>query len=173
MDGSLNKVFHVSRPPHLGVPFIDLEHEYLFSVYDELIQTMIIGRGSRLFMARFYDLAAYAREHFAHEEFVMWKHSYPEYVDHRKAHAALLCDAQDLALNIRDYYDSYACYGVTLYVRHWLEHHMSQYDRPLARFLSFVSPHGGSALLQVPVLPSCCLVSASFEADVDDQNCVA
>jgi hemerythrin len=161
MDGSVSEVLYVPGPPTLGIPFIDHEHEYLFSVYNELIRTMTFGSGSRLFVERFSELAAYARDHFAHEDFVMWKHGYPEYVNHCKAHRALLRDAEDFALNIRDIYEPYACYGVTLYVRQWLQHHIGRYDRPLARFLSSVSPSAGSALLQVPVLPSCCLVSAN------------
>ena len=153
------------RPIALGVPFMDEEHAYLFAVYEMLTTAMTLDPGNRWFADRFRELAAYARDHFAHEEFLMAKFRYPLYVAHKQAHEALLRDAEDFAVNIMSCYERYACYGVTLYLRRWLRSHIVRHDRLLARSLR-PKPDMTSPRLLVPVLPPCTLRRAAFPPEM-------
>jgi len=70
----------------VGVARIDAQHRKLFQWVNELEQAMGQGRGRDVLEKVLGGLVAYTREHFAAEEELMLKTSYPELAQHKAAH---------------------------------------------------------------------------------------
>jgi hemerythrin len=70
----------------VGVARIDAQHRKLFQWVNEREQAMGQGRGRDVLEKVLGGLVAYTREHFAAEEELMLKTSYPELAQHKAAH---------------------------------------------------------------------------------------
>ena len=77
----------------LGVNKMDDEHKVLVDKINFLVanlESQYEKKNKTTLMAAFKDLAAYTREHFAHEEKFMQSIHYPQFASHKKIHEKLL-----------------------------------------------------------------------------------
>ncbi|MHB9134275.1 MAG: bacteriohemerythrin [Armatimonadota bacterium] len=75
---------------------IDLQHENLFAMINELHDSMRAGNGKELLEVVLQDLVTYTKTHFAAEERFMKLYQYPGYPQHKAAHDAFVTQALDL-----------------------------------------------------------------------------
>jgi hemerythrin-like metal-binding protein len=144
----------------LGVPFMDVEHEYIFGMYDELVRIVKLRASTKLFAERFACLTPYVASHFGHEEFIMRKLGYTKYFDHKAQHEKMLHDAEDFLWGIRQYYQSDQRDALAHLLSLWLKHHVEEHDRLLADFIKWQA-QDVPTLQQLPILPDCGLAAAS------------
>ncbi len=74
----------------VGVPRIDTQHRKLFEYFNELEQAMRQGKGRDVLGRVLRNLVAYTGEHFATEEDLMRRTTFPELAQHKAAHDAFV-----------------------------------------------------------------------------------
>jgi len=122
--------------PHLrvGLGWIDDQHEELFDLHNQLVDTLAEGSSSARFAAGFAELLAYVRRHFAEEERFMAELRYPGRHDHALTHRCLLHDAEDFAYSLSRVFGPAECLAVARYLRLWLTRHIGDSDLALGRY---------------------------------------
>ena len=63
----------------VAVPEIDLQHQKLVSLINQLHESMLSGKGREVLGGVLNELIDYTKRHFADEEELMRRHNYPEY----------------------------------------------------------------------------------------------
>ena len=98
-------MFQFTEDCKTGIPQIDGEHEFLFSIMNQITETLQKGldsREDRCQLEKYLEeLREYGANHFAHEEAYMEEHADPELERQKKAHAFFVkkvnhIDLQDL-----------------------------------------------------------------------------
>ena len=100
----MSYVFWTARAFDIGVSAFDEEHRELYRSLNALCDAVAISdrQGTRV---RLQEAEAKVREHFAHEERLMFEHGYPEYETHRRAHEDLLIELEFTALRLSFFHD--------------------------------------------------------------------
>ena len=134
--------------PVLGFPELDAPHAEMLSLADD-VAAAARSRQPRQ-AATFLDgLIETTALHFAHEEELMDRSSYPDRVPHRTAHDLFLQDLHVSGQEIR-------ALGITPRVlewatgrlQHWIRFHIEKNDRPLARHLERATRKGSGPPVQ-------------------------
>jgi hemerythrin len=73
----------------VGNSEIDGQHKKLFQLADRFHAAMAGGQGKQILQQTLTELIDYTKHHFATEEGMMQKSSYPEYRQHKAEHDAL------------------------------------------------------------------------------------
>ena len=119
----------------LGHAEIDAQHQEIFRRFAALVAAMESGDAADV-AALFEFLAGYAAKHFAAEEQVMARASYPGANVHAAAHARFVRELAELRAL---YEGSGASSGVVVKARTWIDDwlraHIMGVDQGLARFL--------------------------------------
>lgn len=121
----------------IGFDTIDSHHKEIFKRYNQLLQACSVGKG-RDEIAHFIKfLHEYIKYHFAEEEAIQLKYSYPGYEDHHKEHERF---SRDLVSLERLLAEEGAVLALVIQTNklslNWLVHHISVTDKALADFLS-------------------------------------
>lgn len=123
----------------LGCPSIDTQHELIFAMYHELLDSQDAGEGSYELETVFLGLNGYAATHFAHEENLMRASGFPGAEVHFFEHRAL---AQQVGLlrgrfvQAKSPDEARAIAGeVAVFLHDWLAHHIAEVDRELCQYL--------------------------------------
>jgi len=115
----------------VGNDLIDGEHRKLFALADRLHQAMLSGHGNTVLRGLFDELAEYTRTHFAHEEALMQRYSYPQLPAHAEIHRQLIARVASLQEDLRA-----GKLTVTMntmqFLSDWLTHHIGKTDRLVA-----------------------------------------
>jgi len=74
----------------VGVEVFDNDHKYLVKLINNLHSGLMAGFGVSEMTFILDDLVRYTNVHFGREEALMRKHAYPDYEEHRGAHADLV-----------------------------------------------------------------------------------
>ena len=80
--------FTFTKDLETGNAQIDNEHRQLIKAADDLISACGQGKGRQEIAGAVDFLANYTKTHFAHEEELMMKFKYPEYISHKNWHQA-------------------------------------------------------------------------------------
>ena len=118
----------------VGVPLIDMEHQYLIALINEFhdkhanritrpLATFVLNR-----------LVSYAEEHFQHEETLMLKIGFPRLAHQQKLHEQLYFSI--FALQEEMSRENAVADGKTMrFLRHWLLDHILDEDMDIGDFL--------------------------------------
>ena len=122
-------MFQFTEDCRIGIPQIDSEHEFLFSIMNRITETLQSGLDSdneRYQLEHYLEqLREYGANHFAHEEAYMAEHDDPELAHQKKAHDSFvkkmaMIDLQDLnSLEKRKMLED-----MILFLTKWLYHHI-------------------------------------------------
>jgi len=114
---------------------IDLQHQKLVGLINDLHDGMKAGRGSAVLGSILTELVNYTAFHFAFEEKIFDKYGYPETSVHKKEHA-------DLVKQVLAYKESFDSGKSVLtidlmnFLRDWLTKHISGSDKKYTSFLT-------------------------------------
>lgn len=122
-------MFQFTEDCRIGIPQIDSEHEFLFSIMNQITETLqkrLDVDDERHQLENYLtQLKEYGANHFAHEEAYMEEHGDPELEHQKKAHATFVkkienIDLQDLnSLEKRKMLED-----MILFLTKWLYHHI-------------------------------------------------
>ena len=76
---------------------IDNEHKQLIKAADELLEACSQGKGRQEIGHAVEFLSSYTKTHFAHEEQLMSKHKYPDYIVHKNWHIDFIKEIESVA----------------------------------------------------------------------------
>ena len=86
----------------VGIPAIDLEHQKLVALLNELHDAMKVGKGAAVVERVLRSLVEYTKTHFANEEMLMVQRKYPGYAPHKAEHDQLTQQALALLQSVQD-----------------------------------------------------------------------
>lgn len=118
----------------LGIQSMDNQHQRWIELINDLHEAMQQGKGSDALNQTLASMLDYTRVHFAHEERLLLRHSYPGYTQHKKLH-------DDFIKKIKDIQDRLQKNHILLTMeimkslRDWLTDHIQNVDRQYAPFL--------------------------------------
>jgi hemerythrin-like metal-binding protein len=123
-----------NREYSVGIQSIDLQHQKLFEMINELYNAMRAGNVAQVVPAILKRLETYCREHFAHEENMMLRAEYPDYSRHKHEHAKLLERALTLG---NDFNESRVVRSLTLLtlLKEWTQRHILSSDKQYSSHL--------------------------------------
>ncbi|BAQ61235.1 transcription accessory protein [Geminocystis sp. NIES-3708] len=110
-----------------GEKIIDMQHQYLFSLINELHDAMIEGKGQEIVGKILDQLVLYTVEHFATEEELMLQYEYPNYLSHKEKHDAL----KEQVLTLQEKWknkEEFLTVKVSQFLTDWLIHHIKGED---------------------------------------------
>ena len=118
-----------------GHDLVDAQHQQLFSMVNELHDSIMADRSKEVLTPTLEKLAKYTVEHFRTEEGFMTKIQYPRLNEHRQKHQQLTKEVQEL---IENYRSGKAVLTVTLsnFLVKWLCHHIKEDDVALVKYLN-------------------------------------
>jgi hemerythrin-like metal-binding protein len=127
---------YVSWSPALetGYAEVDDQHHELYALVNDLNAAALVGADSEQIEHMLHRILRYASVHFATEEGLMARSSYPDAPTHISIHAAFAEQAQSLA---NDYSEGRGMSVIELaaFMQDWLESHIRSVDQPLVGHL--------------------------------------
>lgn len=123
----------------VGIASIDKEHQQLVGLLNEFYDAVQAGKGKEVLAEVLAGLIEYTKKHFANEEQLFAKTSYPEAAAHKKAHD----DLTHQVLDIQDKYAKGANTGLSIetlnFLKNWLLTHIQGTDK---KYSSHLVSHG-------------------------------
>ena len=119
----------------IGVEFQDREHKKLVQMINDLYRAVKQGRTREKLGEILEGLALYTVEHFGNEEEAMDKYGYPDSVDHKAQHAALIENVHNFVTEFNAG-DSEIGPELMGFLRTWLADHILQTDKQMAKWLN-------------------------------------
>jgi len=118
----------------VGVQSIDVQHQAMFEMINELYDAMRAGNVAQVVPAILKRLEAYCREHFAYEESLMLQANYPDYHSHRAEHLRLAEKALTLA---KDFHEDKVLRSLALLnlLKEWTQRHILSSDKRYSAYL--------------------------------------
>lgn len=120
---------------HVGVREIDLQHQRLVGMINELDDAMKQGKGKDLLGKIIQDMVSYAGNHFRTEEKYFDQFGYPEAADHKKEHGAFT----HKVLDFKSQFDK-GKIGLSIEVMdflcNWLKNHIQGVDKKYGPFFN-------------------------------------
>ncbi|WP_373478403.1 bacteriohemerythrin [Geminocystis sp.] len=117
-----------------GETIIDEQHQYLFSVINELHDAMIEGKGQQILGEILNKLASYTVKHFETEEQIMKQYEYPDFVCHKEKHDQL----KDAVFTLKKQWENkeqFLTVKVSQFMTEWLIHHIKGEDLKVMNYI--------------------------------------
>lgn len=117
----------------VGVEAFDNDHKYLVKLINNLHSGLMAGFGVSEMTFILDDLVRYTNVHFKREEDLMKKHAYPDYEEHRDAHADLVRKVVDFQAQLKS---GKKVFSVELmsFLKDWLLNHILKTDKRYSGF---------------------------------------
>lgn len=118
----------------VGHVTIDMQHQRLFQLADELFNAMASGKGNVALGSVLSSLVSYTKLHFAAEERLMQESHYPDYPRHKKEH-------DELTAQVAAFQKDFAAHRVAMtvdlmhFLKDWLAHHIKENDKKIGQYL--------------------------------------
>jgi len=112
----------------VGIPRIDLQHQKLVDMINELHAAMLAGQGSAVLAKTLAGLVAYTLSHFAAEEALMKGFAYPGYEQHKAEHDKLTVQAKLLQEKAQTA-NATLTLEVATFLQRWLIDHIANVDK--------------------------------------------
>lgn len=122
-------IFSWKEDYRVGDAMIDRQHQYLFSLANDLVDARNKAELTRNAM----QLFRYVREHFDHEEAVMRQTGYPAYQGHVAMHERLISQLSTISSDIAR--DRWSEAGLRQFMNEWLVGHIVEQDTKLGRYI--------------------------------------
>ena len=119
----------------VNVAVLDQQHQSLFDTVNELERALRVGEGNAVVDGILDRLVTYAGLHFAAEESLMERHSFPGLSTHRIQHEMF---RQKMAILLDRHRNAKAGVAVELllFLRSWLKQHVLSTDKQYPSFLN-------------------------------------
>jgi hemerythrin len=119
----------------IGVAEIDAQHRRLFSLADELHAAMNSGKGKAVIEQVLQNLVNYTKTHFAAEERLMQRCSYPDLAPHKTQHDELTKRVVQLQ---QEFQAGRAMITIEVmqFLSDWLRQHIGGSDRKYVPFVA-------------------------------------
>ncbi len=113
---------------------IDNQHIKLVEMVNTLHSAMKEGKGKEVIGKVISDLVSYTETHFAHEEDLMKKHSYPEYSKHKAMHDELVGQVKEIEKSYKEG-KTVLSHDILNFLKSWLMVHIGETDKRLGSYL--------------------------------------
>ena len=118
----------------VNVRDLDLQHQKLFDLINELHEAMRSGKGKELVGSILNRLADYTKTHLSYEEKLMQTHSYPGYNSQKLAHDALTKQVMEYTTKHQD--GKVTTIEIMNFLKDWLSKHIMSVDKKYASFFN-------------------------------------
>jgi hemerythrin len=117
----------------VNIKVIDDQHKALIDTINTLYDAMSEGRGGTVLSQIFNNLAEYTSDHFATEENIMVRFSYPDYEEHASEHS--ICAAKVSEFKRRYDKGEYSMsIELVTFLVNWLHKHLLEMDQKYKAF---------------------------------------
>jgi hemerythrin-like metal-binding protein len=117
----------------VGVEVFDNDHKYLVKLINNLHSGLMAGFGISEMTFILDDLVRYTNVHFKREEDLMKKHAYPDYDEHRGAHADLVRKVVDFQDQLKSGKKIFSL-ELMNFLKDWLLNHILKTDKRYSVF---------------------------------------
>jgi len=135
MAGASGGLFHWDDSFRVNIGVIDMQHQKLVSMVNELHQAMVQGSGKDKLGDTLSKLINYTRDHFATEERIMHSHAYPDFLAHKSEHEHLTATVLDFQRRFLSN-EVGLTIGVMDFLKDWLRNHILGSDKRYSPFLN-------------------------------------
>ncbi len=111
----------------VGIPSIDLQHQKLIGLINQLYEAMREGKGKNILLETLQETIKYTNYHFTTEENLFQKFSYPEEAQHKLIHSKLKQQVDSLYLDVQSGKASLTL-EVFNFLKEWVATHILQED---------------------------------------------
>jgi|WetSurMetagenome_2_1015567.scaffolds.fasta_scaffold753918_1 hemerythrin len=119
----------------VGVPEIDKQHQRLIKLINDLHEAMLSGKGNDASLNIVRELIAYTKTHFNYEIGQLELVKYPDLINHKAAHAALIKKVEEFAEKVQKGQPGVAV-QLSTFLGDWLKTHIMGTDRKYMPFLA-------------------------------------
>jgi hemerythrin-like metal-binding protein len=114
---------------------IDLQHQKLVELVNELHHNMKQGKGKEIVGKILHDLVDYTVYHFATEEKLFAKYSYPDSRVHIREHQDLV---EQVSANVKEFEKGKGVLPMDLmeFLKNWLVNHIAKSDKNYSSFFN-------------------------------------
>ena len=118
-----------------GNLYVDNQHIELFSMVNELHDSILSGQGKQKTNEVLDSLSKYVSKHFAAEEALMKNANYPEYENHKAIHDTLARQAAEI---IEGFRTGKIVLSLTLsrFLSDWIKNHIKVEDKRMIAFVN-------------------------------------
>ncbi|MHB8578587.1 MAG: bacteriohemerythrin [Ignavibacteriaceae bacterium] len=114
---------------------IDQQHSKLVDLINQLHSAMKDGKGKEVIGKVINELISYTQVHFAHEESLMSKYSYPGYVKHKSLHDELVKQVLEIEKEIKSG-KTVISQDILRFLKKWLVEHIVGTDKLYTAFMN-------------------------------------
>lgn len=119
----------------VGLSSIDEDHKFLIDTLNQLIDCLHSHRSDDVVDEIFIILMDYTKHHFAREEQLMQKISFPDYKNHKKQHSHFLYRLNELQKMLKEKQSNQLVLVETIeFLTQWLLDHIATFDIALGEF---------------------------------------
>lgn len=122
----------------VGIEEIDGDHRKLIEQLNGMLAACFAGQGPAMLGKTLCEMQRYTREHFAHEEDLMRKVKFPDLLEHRKLHAELVSELDDLIEQYEISPDHDLSNKTMQFLEDWLLHHILIEDKKIGRYVGAI-----------------------------------
>ncbi len=123
----------------VGYRLLDTDHKRLIDIVNKLYEASAKGLDQTPALALLDELISYTKTHFIHEETLMRKTAYPQFIPHKIEHDRLLSQIEDLKKRLLAGQVALS-QDTVVYLRTWLCDHIIKIDRSLGAWLAKHAP---------------------------------
>jgi hemerythrin len=117
----------------IGVDRIDLQHEKLVGLLNDLYEAMHAGEGREALSRVLTGLTRYVQTHFSFEEQMMRERGYPGFSAHREKHEKMTRKVMEIQ-EAFEKGDIISPVQVSNFLKGWLQKHIMETDRKFGDF---------------------------------------
>jgi hemerythrin len=119
----------------VNVPEIDKQHQRLVKLVNDMHDAMHAGKGNDAAVVIMKELVAYTRTLFSYEERQLELAKYPDLVNHKAAHAALVKRVEEFAVKVQKGVPGTAI-QLSQFLGDWLKSHIMGTDKKYSPYLA-------------------------------------
>ena len=117
------------------VKSIDQQHKKLLGLINDLHSAMKQGKGKNAVNKIVHEVIVYTQIHFSHEEDLMKKLAYPDYLKHKAQHDALVKQVTDIEENLNAG-KVVLSQDVLTFLKKWLIEHILDSDKNYSAYFN-------------------------------------
>lgn len=130
----MNKVAQWSDQLSLGIPEIDLQHQGLLEVINELWDVIVARADAERVAAILEKLERYTHAHFTAEEALMRVEDYPKFRDHRSEHKEFINFVASAKAKLKS--GEFLGLDLLRFLTDWLVKHIQGGDKDYAKWIA-------------------------------------
>ena len=113
----------------VGIKSIDLQHQKLIDLINQLNSMMMEGKGEAATVAVIDELIEYTKTHFSTEEHYFQQTFYPDYLEHKKKHDEFIAKVDAFQQDHENGKTISVVLGISKLLWDWLSQHILVVDK--------------------------------------------